>query len=286
MRKTSATAVPLSFRGFGSPRVGSDVGTTTPSGRPASSTSIPIPFLAHHGRRASTGAHTPAVTPSRSPVSPQHPPATDPSASSSSTWTPPLPAPSLTTSPVRHKKVPSTEFKGGTFRPLYLVERNASRRRGSAPNTDAEPELLPMLPSSRSPSVSQDSSEEWASAVEDNNDDDDSFASAGASGYASATEGVEEQPRDLRNAGLRIDTGASMAQADLLDSQQSTPRAGAFGLGVKDQDVDVPARAAERLAEVEREEKERGEEKEKGMSVGEMAAAAVTNRRWVERSAA
>lgn len=254
MRKTSATAVPISFRGFG-PRAGSDVGSpASASARPASTTAIPIPFLAQHGRRASTGAHNTSAPP-RSPVSPQHGPT--PSTE---------PIGTVATPPPKHKKAPSTEFKGGQFRPLYLVERTASaKRRGSEETVEA----LPVLPASRSPSVSQESGgEEWASAVEDEGGE------TGTSGYASAAEEVSSGEDVMRDRGLRIDTGLASAPApaggeDWLGSQQSTPKAGVFSSAPVENPalsggVDVPRAAAEKL---ERE----GEESHR---FGDFAAAA------------
>lgn len=266
MRQTSATAVPLHFRGFGS-RPGSEVGSPA-SSRPISTTAVPIPFLSHQSRRASTGGQGATSAP-RSPVSPQNAgpiaPATDPIGTMA---TPPmLQQPSQQHN--KHKRLPSTEFKsGGTFRPLYLVERNASRRGSKGKEGELQVEDLPTLPSSRSPSVSQESGEEWASAVEDVDDGegDTSFfggeapseSSVGASGYASATEGEDDGTAtaaqrsplpDWRHTGLRIDTGASRAVGDdVLGSQQSTPRAWEFVAKGGDDDVfDVPAAAAERL---------------------------------------
>ncbi|KAK0625744.1 Titin [Lasiodiplodia hormozganensis] len=267
MRQTSATAVPLHFRGFGS-RPGSEVGSPA-SSRPISTTAVPIPFLSHQGRRASTGGQGATSAP-RSPVSPQNAgptaPATDPLGTLA---TPPmLQQPSQQQH--KHKRLPSTEFKsGGTFRPLYLVERNASRRGSRGKEGELQVEDLPTLPSSRSPSVSQESGEEWASAVEDVDDGegDTSFfggeappseSSVGASGYASATEGEDDGTAtaaqrsplpDWRHTGLRIDTGASRAVGDdVLGSQQSTPRAWEYVAKGGDDDVfDVPAAAAQRL---------------------------------------
>lgn len=256
LRKTSATAVPLHFRGFGSPRIGNDpvggggAATSSPSPRPAS-TAIPIPFLAQQkSRRASTSAPSSfsAFSPPtrRSPVSQHHSPtAADALPSVGDVFT----SPTLSATPpplTRHKRATSTEFKGGPPRPLYLVERTAQQAAARKDDDNNTLAPLPSLPSSRSASVSQDSgSEEWASAVEDADADadadagmDESVASIGESGYASATEGdgeTETETEDWRSTGLRIDTSgaadaarSSLSPADLLDSETSTPRAGAF----------------------------------------------------------
>ncbi|KAH7010732.1 hypothetical protein B0J12DRAFT_59780 [Macrophomina phaseolina] len=296
MRKTSATAVPISFRGFGGgarggggSETGSPVSSTS---RPVSTTAIPIPFLAQHGRRASTGAHSATVTSApRSPVSPVHHHPGSMTEPIGTVATPPPAPPSLWQK--QHRKAPSTEFKSGSqFRPLYLVERNASARRGSSKDGEGvlEVEALPGLPASRSPSVggvesgSSGAEEEWASAVEDGAGEGEG-EETGTSGYASAAEevggvsGGEEEGLGLgmmglmrgSGGGLRIDTGLAASDGgaregeDWLGSQQSTPRAGVFGApataaaaapstGV-DVDDDVPKAAAEKLA---REQKREG----------------------------
>ena len=102
----------------------------------------------------------------------------------------------------RHSKTSSTEFKGSSeYRPLYLLERN----RHSLDAEAALPSLPPSRTPSQAPSEDRETSDEYQSALESphlssNNDFEDSFATA-------------------------LQSHRGDQAADVLDSQQTTPKA-------------------------------------------------------------
>ena len=119
----------------------------------------------------------------------------------------------------RNRSRPTSWDSTKEYKPLYLVESN---RRGSNVQYQEPEEPLPALPPSQrtSRSGSQlDSSDE------------------------ATFEDAEQYPRDMQvrfAESLSINTGLGKPSTELLDSQQSTPKAGAFQYLDADQDESLP----------------------------------------------
>lgn len=113
-------------------------------------------------------------------------------------------SPSPQTPRSRHSKGGSTEFKPSKeFRPLYLVERHGARQ------MEAEDEEYPPLPLSRS--TTRSPSLHSTEGVDLTHENDEGMIGADESEYPTH--------------GLRIETGFEPMSPELLDSEQTTPKA-------------------------------------------------------------
>lgn len=182
-------------------------GTVSLPTSPTRRTDVQAHRLSELQKSGNTQSPVSSPSPTAIPFHFRVPPAS-PGMARSSPSAPPTPS-AQDTYPTRPKLRPrSTEFKSSNeFRPLWLVERHASKQ-------DPSPEgAYPSLPSSHTTSR--------ASSVRDPDESvSDRAEFFDTSEYYTGDEGDDHT--------LRIDTARSYTEAGLLDSQQTTPTAADF----------------------------------------------------------
>ncbi|KAL8798315.1 MAG: hypothetical protein Q9182_006770 [Xanthomendoza sp. 2 TL-2023] len=168
----------------------------------------PLPDLHSDGRSVSYSSPSLTAIPLRPLRFGRRPSSPGVARSLPSTPQPSTTTPELPMTPRRRERPHSTEFKSNEFRPMWLLEKYGSRQEPFSQ------ENYPSLPSSHSTSR--------ASSIHES----DNFHQTEALDLAMDTRNYQRRMQEPH--GLSIDTGHRENEPELLDSQQTTPKAATF----------------------------------------------------------